>query len=118
MLSTLLFFFMASPDGSQDSGLINLIFLGGIFFVFYFFIIRPQSKKQKEIRNKVEALKKNDKVITSSGIIGTISTIEDDSVLIEISTGVKVRFLKSAISDVNPNKPEKNNKKDTTKDSK
>ena len=72
--------------------------------MFYFFIIRPQSKAQKEIREKVENMKKGDKIVTSSGIIGVLHTIDEDSVLVEVGSNVKIRFLKSAISDVNPNK--------------
>ncbi|HCI70788.1 MAG TPA: preprotein translocase subunit YajC, partial [Balneola sp.] len=82
-----------------------------IFVVFYFFIIRPQSKKQKEIQQKVSEMKKGDKVVTSSGMIGVLSSIEDDSVLIEVGGSTKIRFLKSAINDVNPNKPDKKDKK-------
>ena len=108
MLHFSLLLLMGSPNGDPNSGMINLIFLGAIFLVFYFFIIRPQSKRQKEIQNKVANMKKGDKVVTSSGIIGVLNTIDDDSVLIEVGSNVKIRFLKTAITDVNPNKPEKN----------
>jgi len=72
--------------------------------VFYFFIIRPQSKRQKEIQDKVTALKKGDKVITTGGIIGIVTSIEDTEVLLEVDKDVKIRLLKSAIGDVNPAK--------------
>lgn len=98
------FFMMSPPDGGSDGAIINLLFLGGLFFVFYFFIIRPQSKRQKEIQQKVEAMKKGDKVVTSGGIIGQLNSIEDDSVLVEVDSNVKIRVLKSAITDVNPGK--------------
>lgn len=81
----------------------NLIFIGLIFGVFYFFIIRPQSKKQKEIQGKVSNLKKGDKIVTSGGIIAPVTSVEDDSVLAEVDSGVKIRFTKSSITDVNPN---------------
>lgn len=100
-------FLMGNPD-DPNAGIINLVFLGAIFLVFYLFIIRPQSKKQKEIQQKVSGMKKGDKVVTSSGIVGVLHSIEEDSVLVDVSGGVKVRFLKSAITDVNPNKPDKN----------
>jgi len=96
---------MSPPDGDAGgSGMINLIFLGAIFFVFYFFIIRPQSKRQKEIQNKVSELKKGDKVVTGGGMIGIVNSIDDETVLLEIDSGVKARFQKSSITDVNPGK--------------
>ncbi|NBW70653.1 MAG: preprotein translocase subunit YajC [Bacteroidetes bacterium] len=98
------FFLMAGNPQDPNAGIINLVFLGAIFLVFYFFIIRPQSKAQKEIKEKVENMKKGDKIVTSSGIIGVLHTIDDDSVLVEVGSNVKIRFLKSAITDVNPNK--------------
>ncbi len=106
-----LFLLFMTPAGEGgDGGFVNLIFLGAIFVVFYFFIIRPQSKKQKEIQQKVSTMKKGDKVVTSAGIIGVLNAIEDDSVLVEVGNNVKIRFLTSAITDVNPNKAEKSGK--------
>jgi len=96
-------FLMMPPEGG-DGGLLNLLFPLLLIVVFYLFLIRPQSKRQKEIQKKVEEMKKGDKVVTNGGIIGTISSIEDDSVLVEVDTNVKVRFIKSSIVDVNPNK--------------
>lgn len=55
-------------------------------------------------------MKKGDKVVTSSGLIGVLNAIEDDSVLIEVGGGTKLRYLKTAITDVNPNKQEKKDK--------
>ena len=95
---------MAPPQGDGGGAMINLVFLGAIFFVFYFFIIRPQTKRQKEIQTKVSEMKKGDKVFTSGGMMGIVSSIDDDSVLLEIDNGVKARFQKNAITDVNPNK--------------
>lgn len=97
------FFLMGSPEGG-DGAMINLLFLGALFFVFYFFIIRPQSKRQKEIQKKVSEMKKGDKVVTSGGMFGIVNTIDDDTVLLEVDSGVKARFQKSSITDVNPNK--------------
>lgn len=98
--------FMGNP-GDENAGIINLVFLGAIFLVFYLFIIRPQSKRQKEIKQKVEEMKKGDKIVTSSGIFGSLNSIDEDTVLVEVDSGVKIRMLKSAITDVNPNKQEK-----------
>ncbi|MEX0772406.1 MAG: preprotein translocase subunit YajC [Balneolales bacterium] len=99
---TLLFFMTDNGDG----GMTSLLFLAAIFAVFYFFIIRPQSQKQKEIQTKVSGIKKGDKIVSSGGIVGTVSNIEDDSIMLEIDKDVKVRLLKNAIVDVNPKKSE------------
>ncbi|MCC5942900.1 MAG: preprotein translocase subunit YajC [Balneolaceae bacterium] len=98
------FFLMAPPDGDGGGAMINLLFLAAIFFVFYFFIIRPQTKRQKEIQQKVSEMKKGDKVVTGGGMIGIVNTIDDDTVLLEIDSGVKARFQKGSITDVNPGK--------------
>lgn len=81
----------------------NLIFLGAIFAIFYFFIIRPQSQRQKEIQKMVDNLEKGDKIVTSGGMIAKVKTVDEDTVLAEIDSGVKARFKKSSITDVNPN---------------
>lgn len=93
-------FLMGSPE---QAGWMNLIFLGAIFGIFYFFIIRPQKQRQKEIQTMVDNLKKGDKIVTSGGMIAQVKTVDDDTVLAEIDSGVKARFKKSAITDVNPN---------------
>jgi len=93
---------MAPQQGGD--GLIGLLFPLLLIIVFYVFLIRPQSKKQKEIQRKVEEMKKGDKVITNGGIMGTVNSIENDQVLVEVDTNVKIRFVKSAIVDVNPGK--------------
>ncbi len=99
--------FLMGQPGDESAGIINLVFLGAIFLVFYFFIIRPQSKRQKEIQKMVEEMKKGDKIVTSSGIIGILDKIEENEVLVDIDSGTKIRMLKSAITDVNPNKKDK-----------
>ena len=69
-----------------------------VIVVFYFFMIRPQMKKAKDHKKYVEELKKNDRVITTSGIHGRIVDLNDTSFLIEVESGAKIRFDKSAIS--------------------
>lgn len=100
MLHTALFL-MGSPEGG--GGWMNLIFLGAIFAIFYFFIIRPQSQRQKEIQKMVDNLEKGDKIVTSGGMIAKVKTVDEDTVLAEIDSGVKARFQKNSITDVNPN---------------
>ena len=85
-------------QASGQSGMINLIFFGGIILVFYFFIIRPQQKKQKSQNNFLKELAKGDEVVTSSGIVGKISKIEDNFVSLQIDQKTFLKVLKSAIS--------------------
>jgi preprotein translocase subunit YajC len=94
------FLFFAADPNQQGGGFESLFFLMAIFMVFYFFIIRPQSKRQKELQNKVNALKKGDKIITSGGLVGFVTSIEDNEVLMEADKDVKLRVLKTAIADV------------------
>jgi preprotein translocase subunit YajC len=101
---------MSGGAADDSAGLLNLVFLGLIFVVFYFFIIRPQNVRQKEIQKKVSEIKKGDKVITSGGLVLIVSQIEDDSVLAETGGSSKLRILKTAITDVNPNKTNDNKK--------
>ncbi|MDZ7772988.1 MAG: preprotein translocase subunit YajC [Balneolaceae bacterium] len=93
--------FMAGQEGS---GWTSLIFMAAIFLIFYWFIIRPQSQRQKEIQEKVSNIEKGDKIVTSGGMVAQVTAVEEDSVLAEIDKGVKARFMKSSITDVNPNK--------------
>jgi len=69
-----------------------------IFAVFYFLVIRPQSKKAKELQNMLKELKKGDDVVTQGGIIGRISGIKDDEVTLQVQEGVRLRILRSSIT--------------------
>lgn len=70
-----------------------------MFVIFYFLLIRPQQKKQKELQTMITQLKKGDKVITTGGILGTISSIQDDYVVLTIGCSeTKIEILKSAIA--------------------
>lgn len=69
-----------------------------IIVVFYFFMIRPQVKKQKDQKKYVDELKIGDKVITTAGIHGKIATITDTYFLIEVDNNVKIKFDKASIS--------------------
>lgn len=69
-----------------------------MFFIFYFLMIRPQIKKQKTHQDFVEKLKKGDRVLTSSGIFGTIEGLTEKYVTLEIADDVNIRVLKSHVS--------------------
>lgn len=74
-----------------------LIMMALIFVVMYFFMIRPQQKKQKELAQFRESLKKGDKVVTVGGIYGVISEIKDAYALIEVDNNVKIRVDKNSL---------------------
>ena len=79
----------------------NLFILGMLFFIFYFILIRPQQKRLKIQRDLMKGLAKGNKIMTTGGIIGTISKFEgDDIVIVEIAQGVKIRMARSSISEV------------------
>jgi len=89
-------FLQAAPAGG-GSMLTSLLPFILIIVVFYFFMIRPQMKRQKELKNYREALKKGDKVITTGGIYGKVSEVKETYVNVEIANGVIVKMDKSAI---------------------
>ena len=78
----------------------TIIMFGAIIAVFYFFMIRPQQKKQRAERQFRESLKKGDKVITIGGAYGRVASIEDNGIILEMDTNVKIRFDKSAVRPV------------------
>lgn len=83
----------------------NVLMLAMLFAIFYFILIRPQQKRVKTHRDMISALAKGDRVITSGGLIGTITKFEGDNiVVIEVAQGVKVRVAKSAINEVTTDK--------------
>lgn len=68
--------------------------------IFWFLILRPQMRQQKEHRNKVAAIKRGDEVLTGGGLLGKVTRVDENYADIEIANGVKVKALKSTISDV------------------
>ncbi|MDO9552304.1 MULTISPECIES: preprotein translocase subunit YajC [Rhodonellum] len=81
------------------SGIMGQVFLfGSIILIMYFFMIRPQQKKQKDAKNFLESVKKGDNVVTIGGVHGKIYSLEDDTVLLELDKGLKIKVEKSAIS--------------------
>jgi len=76
----------------------SLIMMGLIFVVFYFFMIRPQQKKQKDQKKFIEELKKGDQVVTLGGMHGRIYAIEGDTIQLEVDRGTKLTFDRASIS--------------------
>ena len=83
---------------AAGSGMSSLIMFGMIFAVMYFFMIRPQIKKQKKEREYRSALQKGDKVITIGGIHGKITDIKEDTVIIEVHGVTTLKVEKTAVS--------------------
>jgi preprotein translocase subunit YajC len=71
-----------------------------IFVVFYFMLIRPQQKKQKEMQRMIESLKSGDKIVTNGGILGTVTNVKDKTVIVRIADNVKIEILRSAVQTV------------------
>jgi preprotein translocase subunit YajC len=69
-----------------------------IFAVFYFIMIRPQSKRAKETQKMLSELKKGDEVVTTGGLIGRISGVKDSEIILLVSEGVRIRVQKSAVT--------------------
>ena len=92
----------ATQPASTTSALFQMLFLGGLFVVFYFLAIRPQRKRQKEHADLVTALAKGDEVVTSSGILGKVLKVEDDFVVLQVADNVELKFQKDSVSAVLP----------------
>ena len=89
------------PQATEaPSMLVTLLPLLLIFVVFYFFIIRPQKKREDKRKAMIEAAKKGDKIVTAGGVHGTITQVDDTSVLLQVDTNVKLRVDKNAIANV------------------
>jgi preprotein translocase subunit YajC len=93
MLNTILL--QTQPSGGGSSFLILMV---GMLVVFYFFIIRPQQKKQKDQKKFINEVKKGDSIITIGGIHGKIFEVGEDTIILEVEKGGKIKFEKSSIS--------------------
>jgi preprotein translocase subunit YajC len=89
-----------APQGGPASILPTLITFGLVFLIFYFLIIRPQNKKQKETKAMLASLGKGDRVVTIGGIRGVIQKLKDDSVVLKVDNSTSLEFSKSAVSNV------------------
>jgi len=87
-------------EGTGPSLLGSLLPFVFIIFIFYFLIIRPQSKKRKETEKMLSEIKKGDRIVTIGGLYGTIQSVKETTVIIKADDNVKLEFLRSAISSV------------------
>lgn len=90
---------MAPAQGAgQGGGFFAFVPLIIMFVIFYFLLIRPQQKKAKEHQAMIAELKKGDKVITSAGIYGVITKVEENDIQVEIAENVKIKMIRSNIA--------------------
>jgi len=91
----------AAP-ASPNSGIMNILLLGGLFVFMYFMIIRPQRKRSKEHSALVGGLSKGDEVVLSSGLLGKIVEVDENYVTVKANDNVELKFQKSSVHAVLP----------------
>ncbi len=97
MSSLINFILMPQPQGGESNQMSFFIMMALLIVVFYFFMIRPNVRKQKELRNFRDALKKGDKIITTGGIYGKINNISENIATIDVGNNVIIKVDKNAI---------------------
>ena len=108
--------FLQAATGSAGSASTSSSLIGTLIpflliaVIFYFFLIRPQNKKQKETEKMLNALKKGDKVITIGGIHGTVSSVKENTVVVKVDDSAKIEFDRKAIAAVISDKKNKEDK--------
>ncbi len=90
----------ATTGASQGSVFMPIVTFGLVFVIFYFFIIRPQNKKQKDTEKMISAVKKGDKVITIGGVHGEVVLTKEKTVIVKVDDACKLEFSRSAIATV------------------
>ncbi len=95
---------------SQGTGWANILMIVALIAIFYLFMIRPQQKKQKEIRKFRESLGKGSRIITAGGILGKISEVKENAFLVQVADGVRILVDKNSVypSDTNTTEVQQN----------
>jgi preprotein translocase subunit YajC len=88
--------------GAEGNGIMQFLPLVLMFVVLYFVMIRPQMKRQKEVKNMIEALAVGDEVITAGGLMGKVTALKDAYVTVELNPGTEVKMQKNAVTGVLP----------------
>lgn len=91
---------MGAPQGEGGGNQGFLILIVGIFAIMYFFMIRPQQKKQKEKEEMLRAIKEGDRVVTAGGIHGTVKSVKETTVRVQVDDHTRIEFEKTSISGV------------------
>jgi len=92
----------AGTAAQSPDPLASLLLPIGLVVLFYFFLIRPQSKRQKELKKMIADLQKGEEVITSGGILGKITNINDNFITLEIAKDVSIKIQKTAVQTILP----------------
>ncbi|MBX2806996.1 MAG: preprotein translocase subunit YajC [Cellvibrionaceae bacterium] len=86
--------------GAQD--FTGLLLIAGMFVLMYFMIIHPQRKRQKEHKSLIDELSKGDEVVTTGGILGKVTKVDDEYMVLEVSNNVELKFQKASLHAVLP----------------
>jgi preprotein translocase subunit YajC len=93
----------AAAGGMNVAGIINMVFpLVLIFIIFYVLMIRPQQKRMKQHQDMLGAVKPRDTAVTTGGLIGKVTKVDENEIELEIATGTRVRVVKTMLSEVRP----------------
>ncbi len=107
----------AQQGGEGGGSAYSLIMIALIGVVFYFLLIRPQSKRQKEQKKMISSVEKGDSVTTIGGIRGTVQSVKEDTFLLQVDGSTKIEFSRNAISNVTKSKAKDDQKKVSEEDS-
>jgi preprotein translocase subunit YajC len=93
---------MSQPQGGNPEGSLisTLVMFTLIIAIFYFMILRPQQKRQKERQKMLDAVKKGDKVVTAGGLHGVVAGIDEKTLLVQVAENVKLKFDRTAVTAV------------------
>ncbi len=92
----------AQTPGTQTGGMMSLVMMVAIFAIFYFLMIRPQQKKQKELKALINSLQKGDEVLTAGGMLGRIQSLDEQYINIEITKNVVIKMQRNSVVSVLP----------------
>ncbi len=109
-MTTLTSIFLQAQAQGGGGGLSGILMIVAMIAIFYFLMIRPQNKKQKEMKRQREAMRKGDKIVTAGGIHGRIREVRQDTFYIEVAPGMTLEVDKTSVYPVNPVPQTKDNK--------
>jgi len=96
-MNNLAFLHLMTPAGTEPNPMMTFMPLILVFVIFYFFMIRPQMKRQKELNSYRTSLKRGDKIVTTGGIFGKVYEVKDNYVMMEVGGDIKLKVDKNAV---------------------